>query len=418
MTRTRFASCLLVVVLAAACRGNNPDRSSPAAPAAPAPWTVKLEPLDPPAGASSMAPQLTASSRGVLASWLEQADADFALKFSERSNGAWSPPVTVATSKDWFVSAADVPTVMRMKDGTLVANWYPAVDFRLEAYDIRLAWSKDEGKTWSRPLVPHHDKTRTQHGFVSMFEMPAGGLGLVWLDGRNQGKEPEDAEMALYFGSFDSSWKQTAEVAANTRVCECCTTSAVVTPDGVVAAFRDRSAKEIRDIHVTRLENGSWTDAQIVHADNWEIDACPVNGPALAARGRQLAAAWFTGKDDKGQAYAAFSDDAGRTWGTPIRLDDGSALGHVDLEWLDDGGVVATWVEFADDRSQFRMRRIEPSGAKSPSITINGTSRVSGYPRVARSGDEFVFTWTEGSEFEGMQKVKGAIARVLRTTAP
>jgi hypothetical protein len=413
MTLIRFGWCLALITLATACGGNNPEKSSSATTAsAPAQWSVKVEPLDPPGGAMSMGPQLTASSRGVLVSWLEQADPNYALKFSERSNGAWSPATTVASSKDWFVSAADVPTVMRMKDGTLVANWYPVVDFRLEAYDIRLAYSKDEGKTWSTPLVPHHDKTRTQHGFVSMFEMPTGGLGMVWLDGRNQGKQPEDAEMALYFGSFDPSWKQTAEVAANTRVCECCTTSAVVTPDGVVAAFRDRSAKEIRDIHVTRLENGKWSDAQIVHADNWEIDACPVNGPALSARGRQLAAAWFTGKDDKGQAFAAFSDDAGRTWGNPIRLDDGASLGHVDIELLDEGSAVATWVEFANERSQFRMRRIESSGAKSPAITINGTSRVSGYPRVARSGNELVFTWTEGSEGEGTQKVRGAVAKL------
>jgi len=418
MTRLRFASCLLAVALAAACGGNSPDSSPRAAPAAPAPWAVTIEPLDPPAGASSMAPQLTSSSRGVLVSWLEQVGDDFALKFSERSDGAWSPATIVTSSNNWFVSAADVPTVMRMRDGTIVANWYPAVDFRLEAYDIRLAYSKDEGKTWSQPLVPHHDKTRTQHGFVSMFEMPSGGLGLVWLDGRNQGKEPEDAEMALYFGSFDTSWKQTAESAANLRVCECCTTSAVVTPDGVVAAFRDRSAQEIRDIHVARLENGKWTDAQIVHADNWEIDACPVNGPALAAQGSQLAAVWFTGKDDQGRAYAAFSGDAGRTWGARIRIDDDTSLGHVDVEWLDDGSAVATWVEFADNRSQFRMRRIEPSGARSASVTISGTSRVSGYPRVARSGNELVFAWTEGSEGEGMQKVKGAIARLPRTTAP
>jgi hypothetical protein len=373
---------------------------------------VKVEPLDLPAGPSSMAPQLTTSSRGVLASWLEQADPDFVLKYAEWAGTAWSPATSVAKSKDWFVSAADVPTVIRLKDGTIVANWYPAVDFRLEAYDIRLAYSKDEGKTWSPPLVPHHDKTRTQHGFVSMFELPAGGLGLVWLDGRNQGKQPEDAEMALYFGSFDTSWKQTAEVSANARVCECCTTSAVVTPDGVVAAFRDRSAKEIRDISVTRLENGKWTDAQSVHADNWEIDACPVNGPALSARDRTLVAAWFTGKDDKGQALAAFSNDAGRTWGTPIRLEDETSLGHVDVEMLDDGSAVATWVEFAADRSQFRMRRIEPSGMRSPSITINGNSRVSGYPRVARSGKELVFAWTEGSEGEGMQKVRGAVAKL------
>ena len=373
---------------------------------------MKVEPLDVPVGENSTAPQLTVSNRGVLVSWLEQADPEFVLKFAERSSGAWSPAQKIASDKNWFVSAADVPTVLRLSDGTLVANWYPAVDFRLEAYDIRLSYSKDEGKTWARPLIPHHDNTRTQHGFVSLFEMPAGGLGLVWLDGRNQGKQPEDAEMAMYFASYDTAWKQTAEVSANARVCECCTTSAVVTPDGVVAAFRDRSAKEIRDIYVSRLENGKWTDAQAVHADNWEIDACPVNGPALSARGRQLVAGWFTGKDDKGKAYAAFSTDAGRTWSAPIRLDDQTSLGHVDVEMLDDGSAVATWVEFADDRSQFRMRRVEPSGMRSAAITINGDGRVSGYPRVARSGNELVFAWTEGVEGEGALKVRGAIARL------
>ena len=413
MTLIRHTTCLLVAAIAFGCSGGGSEpASSTATPTTPPPWTVTIEPVDLPAGANTSAPQLTASARGVLVSWLEQADPNFNLKFAERSNGSWSAAQTIASDKNWFVSAADVPTVMRMTNGTLVANWYPAVDFRLEAYDIRLAYSKDEGKTWSPPLVPHHDKTRTQHGFVSMFEMPAGGLGLVWLDGRNQGKQPEDAEMALYFASYDTAWKQTAEVAANTRVCECCTTSAVVTPDGVVAAFRDRSPKEIRDIHVTRFDGGKWTDAQAVHDDNWEVDSCPVNGPSLSARGRQLAAAWFSGKDDKGQAFAAFSTDAGRSWGPPIKLEDEASLGHVDIEMLDDGSAVATWVEFANERSQFRMRRIEPSGTRSAAITVSGTSRVSGYPRVARSGNELVFAWTEGAESEGMQRVRGAVAKL------
>ena len=418
MTLIHTARCLVIAAIATGCGSGNPETAAPATSAAPPAWTVKVEPLDVPAGENSMAPQLTASNRGVLLSWLEQADPEFVLKFAERSGGAWSPAQKIASDKNWFVSAADVPTVLRLSDGTLVANWYPAVDFRLEAYDIRLSYSKDEGKTWARPLTPHHDNTRTQHGFASLFEMPAGGLGLVWLDGRNQGKQPEDAEMAMYFASYDTAWKQTAEVSANARVCECCTTSAVVTPDGVVAAFRDRSPKEVRDIYVSRLENGKWTDAQVVHADNWEIDACPVNGPALSARGRQLVAGWFTGKDDKGQAYAAFSIDAGRTWSAPIRLDDQTSLGHVDVEMLDDGSAVATWVEFADNRSQFRMRRVESSGMRSAAITINGDGRVSGYPRVARSGNELVFAWTEGVEGEGALKVKGAIARVPRATAP
>ena len=44
--------------------------------------------------------------------------------------------------------------------------------------------------------------------------------------------------------------------------------------------------------------------------------------PALSARGRELAVAWFSVKDDQGHAYAAFSHDAGRSWTAPVRLDE------------------------------------------------------------------------------------------------
>ena len=35
--------------------------------------------------------------------------------------------------------------------------------------------------------------------------------------------------------------------------------SAVVTDEGVLTAFRDRDENEIRDIYTSRLENGAWT---------------------------------------------------------------------------------------------------------------------------------------------------------------
>src|SRR6187455_1735178 len=67
------------------------------------------------------------------------------------------------------------------------------------------------------------------------------------------------------------NWKQTADMAVDTRVCECCQTSAAVTADGVLTAFRNRTDKEIRDIHVSRLEDGKWTEPTPVHNDNWDI---------------------------------------------------------------------------------------------------------------------------------------------------
>jgi hypothetical protein len=388
------------------------DSTSPPA------FGLTLAPLALPAPEGSEHPQLTSSPRGAILSWLEQHEATTTLRFSERTSAGWSEGRKVAAGEDWFVTSADVPSVLRLKNGTLVANWYPTTDALTEAYETRLSYSSDEGQNWSSPLSPHHDGTKTQHGFVSMFELATGGLGLVWLDGRDQElntKDPLGGSMALFFASFDTRWKQDAESRVDARVCECCQTAAVVTPDGVLTAFRDRSEEEVRDVKVSRLESGAWTPAQSIHDDNWKIEACPVNGPALSARGRDVAIAWFTAEGDKGRAFAAFSQDAGRMWSAPIRLDDGVSSGHVDIEWLDDGSAVASWVEFADQRSRLRVRRVWPSGARSDAVEPPGSVRVSGYPRMTRAGDELILAWTDS---ESGQQLKGAVARLPRATAP
>jgi hypothetical protein len=400
-------SCLPVVFLVAACNRTQPAPSVDQ----PLGLGVTLTSLEVPAPAGSAHPQLTSSAKGAILSWLDQDDAGTTLRFSERAGASWSEPRTVSTGKDWFITAADVPSVLRMKSGTLVANWYPTTDESIEAYDTTLSYSRDEGKTWAKTFSPHHDKTKTQHGFVSLLELADGGLGMVWLDGRDQEQnttDPLGGSMALYFASFDSSWKQNAETIVNARVCECCQTSAVITTEGVLAAFRDRTADEIRDVKVSRLEDGKWTAELSLHDDNWKIDACPINGPALSARGRQVAAAWFAAPNDDGRAFVAFSDDAGKTWGNPIRLDDEGSLGRVDIEMLEDGSALASWVEFANGKSQFKVRHVAASGQRSEAAAVPGAGRVSGYPRMARSGSDLILAWTEG---EAGQQVKAAVAR-------
>jgi len=216
-------------------------------------------------------------------------------------------------------------------------------------------------------------------------------------------------DMTLRFARFDGAWKLTAEMPIDLRVCECCSTAAVVTPEGVVAAYRNRSDDEVRDIYVSRLLQGRWSEPAAVHADNWQIAACPINGPALSARGRDLAIAWYTVKQDQGHAYLAFSRDAGRSFGEPIRLDDTASLGRVDVEMLPDGAALATWFEVVDGRSQFRARRIAADGARSASITVASLAGNRTSPRIARKGDELVFAWTEGG---GASQVRTATLRL------
>jgi hypothetical protein len=388
-------------------------------------FAIAPQALASPATGSSAQPQLSVSSRGVLLSWIERAGDLATLKFAERTATGWTDARIVASGRDWFVNWADVPSVMRLPSGTLVAHWLQKSGADTYAYDVRLSYSKDEGKTWSASFIPHHDGTKSEHGFASLFPL-ADGLGAVWLDGRNMksaaGHDEHGGDggvMTVHFGQFDKNFKQVAESVVDARVCECCPTAATVTSEGVIAAFRDRSATEIRDIYTSRLVNGKWSEPAAVHADGWKIAACPVNGPALSANGRNVAASWFTVKGDnangeQGQAYLAFSADAGRTYGSPIRVDDGGSLGRVDVALVPDGSAaVATWIEFSGQRSQFRARRIDRNGTRSAPVTIAGLAagRASGYPRMALNGRELVFAWTESGAGGAMQ-VKTATARL------
>jgi hypothetical protein len=324
------------------------------------------------------------------------------LKFATRSAGGWTPARTVSSGTDWFVNWADVPSVVRLADGTLAAHWLQKSGPGTYAYDVRLAYSKDEGTTWSPSFTPHDDGTKTEHGFASLFQVPGAGLGAVWLDGRNTrhasgAGDHGGGDMSLRFRSYTRDWKTAGDAALDVRVCECCPTAAALTADGPIVVYRDRSDGEVRDIFVTRLENGRWTPPAPIAADGWQFNACPVNGPSISADGRRVAVAWFQAKDGAPKAFAAFSTDGGRTFGAPIRLDEAGTLGRVDVDLLPDGSAAAAYIDLAGNRASFRVRRVEAGGTVSAPITIAeiASGRASGYPRMARHGDELVFAWID-----------------------
>src|SRR5207344_1600525 len=104
------------------------------------------------------------------------------------------------------------------------------------------AFSKDDGRTWSAPVTPHHDGTKSQHGFATLFQAPGAGLGLIWLDGRSIDEASGRDDMSVRSATFDRDGKEIAETIVDERACDCCPTAVAITSDGPIAAFRDRSA--------------------------------------------------------------------------------------------------------------------------------------------------------------------------------
>jgi len=367
--------------------------------ASPVPTVSEIKSPAPP---GSGQPNLTVAADGrVFLSWIEpDTPQGYVLRFSVRGAQGWSAPKTIARGANWFVSDADVPSLAVLSDGTLAADWFVAsVGPRSEAYDVNLVLSKDGGTTWSKPLMPHRDGKKRQHGFVSMVPTPDAKLAAIWLDGRNMPSE-EEGDMALMYTTIAANGTLGPETQIDNRACECCKTSMTATADGLVAVYRDRSDKEIRDISIVRYANGRWSQPQALTNDGWEIDGCPINGPAVSANGRNVAVAWFTAPDDKSQVYVLMSADSGKTFGKKIRIDDGNPIGRVDVVSRSSGAAVVSWVERTSQGAQVRVREVAANGTAAAPLNVSGTAGLGSgvFPRMVRSGDDIVVAWTDASK--------------------
>ena len=389
------------------CNRSSTDPSSSKGPSAPVvDQALVIRAGDSPTDGDSREPELSATHDGrIILSWVEKiGDKRYALKTAARDGKGWSETRTVAEGENWFVNWADFPSVIVLQDGSLAAHWLVKSGPGTYAYNVNISKSKDGGKTWSKPFVPHRDNTQTEHGFVSLISLPDGRLGAVWLDGRNM-KDMKDSDehapasesMTLRYAAIDADGKITDEAQLDERVCECCQTSAALTSEGPIAVYRDRSQTEVRDIYFVKQINGSWTSPKPVDSENWEINGCPVNGPSVAADGRRVAVAWFTEGSDQPRVKVAFSGDAGATFGNPIQVDEGDAVGRVDTLLLPDGSALVCWMSGTVESGAIKVRRIRPDGTLGPSSVIAkiDISRSSGFPRMARLNDEVHFAWTE-----------------------
>lgn len=344
----------------------------------------------------SSKPSLSAGAGGdLLLTWFEpRAEKTWALRLAHRKAGTWSTPVTVTESDRFFVNWADFPSAVETSDGAWLVHWLEKTEAKPYAYHVRLSHSRDGGRTWSAPVTAHADRSPTEHGFVAMVPDANRGATLAWLDG-HQMVEPSGS-MALRVATWSADGSLRGELQLDGRTCECCQVSMARTGGGLIAAYRDRSDGEIRDIAVVRELGGRWSSPTVVHRDGWEWRACPVNGPDIDAAGQAVAVAWFTAAGGTPRVKAAFSTDGGVTFGRPVTIDLGNPLGRVQVALLDARTAVVFWLEAEADGGKWMARRVTALGAaREVELGRTARTREAGFGRTVVVGSDLYAAWSE-----------------------
>ena len=369
-----------------------------------------------PAGERSATPYLFTDKNNITyLSWTEKTDSINLFKYAKLGSGVWSSPSLITTGNTWFVNWADYPMIVTDGGDNLIVHLLNKSGESTYAYDVTMAISNNGGQSWNPPFVLHDDGKQAEHGFVSL--VPFGeNIFVAWLDGRNtvtegtenrQGHEGHGkGAMSLRAAVMDYMGNKIDEWELDNKTCDCCQTSAAITSNGPVVVYRDRSDEEIRDMSIVRLVNGTWTEPKTIFPDNWKIAGCPVNGPRADAIGNNLTLAWFGMVEEQSQVKIIFSQDGGGTFDEPIRIDEGNAIGRVDVVMLDADNAMVSWMEGTD----IKAVKVNRNGTKESPIVIatSSESRSSGFPQMTKSGNELIFAWTDDME----KKVKTAVIKL------
>ena len=209
---------------------------------------------------------------------------------------------------------------------------------------------------------------------------------VAWLDERDI--EPKEADPSkapthmhtesnrvVYFASSaDGGRTFSPNLRVAGEVCPCCKTSLAVGEDGrVYVGWRQVLAGNFRHIAVASSEDGGQTfsPASIVSDDRWELQGCPVSGPALAAdRPGALRVLWYTaGEAGRPGLYWSESHDGGRTFSPRRVLAETSGRGTPAVLKGEGGGLTAVW-EGVDGASPATMRAWLDDGGRAAAAAV------------------------------------------------
>jgi hypothetical protein len=284
------------------------------------------------AGRTNANVSLAASGPVIAAVWaasLPSGSTDIYAAVSRDGGSTFGAPVRVnAKAGDAHVNGEQPPRVVLRNTG----NAAPEIDVVWTSKNdsggtIVTARSADGGKTFGATRAIPGGEGAGNRGWENIAIDRAGHVHAVWLDHGELAKSASMTHMAEHHVEPAGSKKDAVETAQLSKlytatldegasshaitggVCYCCKTAIVAGGDNdIYLAWRHVYPGNVRDMAFTESHDGgrTFTAPSRISEDQWQIEGCPEDGPALALDGRrQIHVVWPTLVHDAPNAVAS-----------------------------------------------------------------------------------------------------------------
>ncbi len=309
----------------------------------------------------------------------------------------FQPPVAVNAVPESIAADGENRPKIAVAGKRVYVSWTQSLDKPYTGH-VRFARSLDGGRTFSEPITVNDDREIISHRFDSLLLDAQGRVYLFWLDKRDaaaaQARGEKYAGAALYHAVSDdggASFSPNRRLAANS--CECCRLATALDRDGApLVLWRHIFGRNVRDHALLKLDGKS--ELVRVSFDQWEVDACPHHGPALAV-GRDGARhlAWYNDAPaGHGLFYARMERDG--TLSQPL------GFGHYDAQAGHPSVIAAgarvmlAWKEFDGERALVRVMESADGGRSwQAARRVADTAGASDHPLLIADGDTIYLSW-------------------------
>lgn len=288
------------------------------------------------------------------------------------------------------------PDIAVGREGEVYVSWSsakPKPEEVLFASDLRLSRSLDSGKSFDSHLRVNEDRP-TSHSFEGLAVAADRTVLLSWIDNR-EGWE----KAGTYLARIDKQGTHVAETKKlDGDTCVCCRVDVATGPtDTVAVIWRKVFPGDIRDMVLSlSADSGrSFSSPTLVHADRWQINACPHRGGTVGIDGQgRIYATWYTegAQGTPNVLFALSSKDRGIT--PPQRLDTSTSSipDHVRMAVDAAGRAVIVWEDSTAVRRQVLARYTIDGGQTFSPVQVLSRALKAYAPDIAvsPSGDFFV----------------------------